>query len=252
LRRRGERAAAGAFFLWLFATVNLLQATGYLMYSGLSDIGDWATVVRDLTPLWFWRGVLSLVGISTYWLATRWAMGELGRRLRTSSGARVVEASRYTLTAYAVGVVLSLAAGLSEPGGAVVVLISGVAGSLGAASGLVWGPQLLRDSRLGEPLEAPLRVTRDWRWIIAAGLIGPVFVLALGHGVRLGPTYHRARASLSDTSAIVRESSRSQGKPSGRCPRINPRRAIPDAALITTSTRKIGVRPSSADDDRTR
>ena len=185
LRRRRERANAGAFFLWLFATVNLLQATGYLLYSGVSNIGDWAAVVHGLTPFWIWHVGLLLLGAGTYWLATRWAMGQLGRRLRTSGATRVAEANRYTLTAYAVGGLLSLAAGLFEPGGALVVLISGVAASLGGTSALAWGPQLLRDPRLGEPAEPALRVTRDWRWIAAGAVVGAVFVFALGHGVAL-------------------------------------------------------------------
>jgi hypothetical protein len=185
LRRGPERANAGAFFLWLFATVNLLQATGYLLYSGVSNIGDWTAVVRGLTPFWIWRGGLILLGASTYWLATRWAMGQLGCRLRTSGAARVAEANHYSLTAYAVGGLLSLAAGLFEPGGALIVLISGVAASLGGASGLAWGPQLLRDPRVGEPVEPALRITRDWRWIVAGAVAALVFVFVLGRGVNL-------------------------------------------------------------------
>jgi hypothetical protein len=185
LRRRSERANAGVFFLWLFATINLVQACGYLLYSGVSNIGDWAEVVHGLTPFWIWRAGLFLVGASTYWLATRWAMGQLGRRLRTSGAARVFEANRYTLIAYAVGGLLSLAAGLFEPGGALIVLISGVAASLGGASALAWGPQLLHDPRLGEPTKPALHVTRDWRWIVAGAVAAVVFVFALGHGVPL-------------------------------------------------------------------
>jgi hypothetical protein len=185
LHRRRESANAGTFFLWLFATFNLLQATGYLLYSGLSNIGDWAEVVRGFTPPWIWRGALTLIGGITYWLATRYAMGQLGRRLRTTGAARVAEANRYTLTAYVVGGVLALAGGLFEPGGAFIVLISAVAGSLGGASALAWGPQLLRNPRLGPPTDPELRVTRDWRWIIAGAVVAVVFVFVLGRGVAL-------------------------------------------------------------------
>ena len=185
LRRRRERASAGTFFLWLFATLNLLQATGYLMYSGVSDIGDWADAVRGFTPSWLWRGALTLLGGVAYWLATRWSMGQLGQHLRTRGAARVAEANHYTLTAYGVGGLLALAGGLLEPGGAFIVLISAVAGSLGGASALLWGPQLLRDERLGEAARPALHITRDWRWIIGGAAVALVFVLVLGHGVSL-------------------------------------------------------------------
>ena len=183
LRRRRECANAQEFFLWLFATVNLLQAAGYLLYSGVSNIGDWAAVVLGLTPIWFWHGALLFLGACGYWIATRWSMGQLGRRLHGSGAARVAEANRYTLTAYVVGGLLSLLAGLFEPGGALIVLISGVAASLGGTSALAWGPQLLRDPHLGEPAALPLRVTRDWRWIGAGAITAAVFVFVLGRGV---------------------------------------------------------------------
>jgi len=185
LRRRHEHANAGEFFLWLFAAVNLLQAAGYWMYSGVSNIGDWAEVVHGLTPRWVWHAGLFVVGAGAYWLTIRWAMGRIGRRLRTSGAARVSEANRYSVTAYVVGGMLSLAAGLFEPGGAIIVLISGVAASLGGTSGLAWGPQLLRDARVGEPEDPPLVVTRDWRWIAAGAVIGAVFVFVIGRGMRL-------------------------------------------------------------------
>jgi hypothetical protein len=141
--------------------------------------------VRGLTPFWMWHAGLFLVGAGTYWLATRWAMGQLGRRLRTSGAARVAEANQYTLIAYAIGGLLSLAAGFFEPGGTLIVLISGVAGSLGGASGLAWGPQLLRDTRVGRPAEPALLVTRDWRWVVAGAVVAVVYVFVLGHGVSL-------------------------------------------------------------------
>jgi hypothetical protein len=205
LRRRRGRANAGAFFLWLFATVNLLQACGYLLYSGVSNIGDWGEVVRGFTPVWIWRGGLFLIGGTSYWLATRWAMGQLGRRLSSSGAARVAEANHYTLTAYAVGGLLSLAAGLFEPGGAIIVLISGVAASLGGASALAWGPQLLNDPHLGEPQEPVLRVTRDCRWIVAGAVVAIVFVFVLGHGVSLET--HRPLSAVGRGTARLQQSS---------------------------------------------
>ena len=185
LRHRHERAKSGTFFLWLFTTINLLHATGYLAYSGVSSIGDWAEVGHGLAPRWLWRAALCLVGAGTYWLSTHWAMSQLGERLWYSGRSRVAEANRYTLTAYVVGGSLALLAGLFEPGGVLVVLISGVAASLGGTSALAWGPQLLHDPRLGEHRERSLNITRDWRWIVAGGVAAAVFVFVLGHGLAL-------------------------------------------------------------------
>lgn len=187
LRRNREGPGTGWFFLWLFATVNLLQAAGYPLYSGVGNIGDWAVVVAQLRPVWLWRILLTVVGASAYWAVTRWAMGRLGQRLSASSPpGRVAEAYRYTLVPYVTGGLLSVAAGLLDPGGLVLVLISGIAASLGGTSALAWGPQLLHDPQLGMPTDTQLRVTRDVRWIVVAALVAIAFVLALGPGIPRG------------------------------------------------------------------
>jgi hypothetical protein len=149
----------------------------------VSNIGDWAVVVAPLQPVWLWRILLTVVGAFAYWTVTRWAIDRLGQHLSASPPGRVAEAYRYTLVAYGTGALLSVAAGLLDPGGLVVVLISGLAASLGGNSALAWGPQLLHDPRLGTPTDMPLRVTRDRRWIVVAALAAIAFVLVLGPGI---------------------------------------------------------------------
>jgi hypothetical protein len=80
---------------------------------------------------------------------------------------------------------LAIVGGMFEPGGAFLVLISAAAGSLGGASALAWGPQLLQNPHFGEPPEEPLQVPRDVRWIIAAALVALAFVAVLGPGLSL-------------------------------------------------------------------
>jgi hypothetical protein len=184
LRRRRGPADASWFFLWLFATVNLLAAAGYPLYSGLANIGDWANIVSGLRPVWLWHVLLTAVGALSYWLATRWAMDRLGRRLPPGPG-RVSHAYRYTLVAYCAMGALAITGGLLERGGAFLVLISAAAGSLGGTSALAWGPQLLHDRHLGESLQQPLHIPRDLRWIIAAALVALAFVFVLGPGLSL-------------------------------------------------------------------
>jgi len=188
LRRRREAGAATWLFFWLLATVCLLQGTGYLVFSGFSNVGDWAMVVRGWPGGALWRVGLVAAGGFTYWLSTRWAMATLGSRLSTPAPGRATEAYRYALVAYFTGAGLYVLAGSRGPGGFFVLMISGVAASLGGTSGLAWGPQLLKDPAFApatDPL-SPLR--RDWRWVAAAALTGGLFVLVLGSGIRFEPT----------------------------------------------------------------
>ena len=45
LRSRARLSPRWRYFVWLFCAVNLLTAFGYLLYSGVGGIGDWARVV---------------------------------------------------------------------------------------------------------------------------------------------------------------------------------------------------------------
>lgn len=184
LRRLQKDTATTWLFLWLLATTSLLQATGYLLFSGLGNVGDWAAVVRGWPGGALWRVGLAAVGGLAYWVATRWAMGRLGARLHTPGPARAAEAYKYTLIAYLTGAVLYVAAGLRDPGGFAILLVSGVAASLGGTSGLAWGPQLLKDPALGPATDPLPPLVRDWRWIAVAAVIGVLFVVVLGPGIR--------------------------------------------------------------------
>jgi hypothetical protein len=146
----------------------------------MGNIGDWAVVVAGFEPAWLRRIVLISVGAYAYWVVARWAMHELGKHLEAD---RVAEANRYTLLAYALGGGLSVAAGLLDPGGVAVLVISAAAASLGGTSALAWGPQLLHDPGLGTPTGIPLQVTRQWWWITVAAVVVISFLVLLGPGI---------------------------------------------------------------------
>jgi len=65
------------YFLWLLMTINLLQAGGYFLFSGLGNFGDWAYVIHGLAPAWLWRTGLTLLGVASYALVVWLALLEL-------------------------------------------------------------------------------------------------------------------------------------------------------------------------------
>ena len=188
LLRQIERRASGdlVWFLWLSMTINLLQGTGYFLFSGLGGIGDWAEFVRGLGPTWLARVVLSVLGAATYFLVVLLGARELIPFLSGEGAGRVRNATRLTVPAYIAGGVLSCVAGLLNPVGMVLVAISAAAASFGGTSGLAWMPQLLHSDRPGSPLGDPLLIRRSPGWI-AAGVVTTLgFVLVLGPGLRFG------------------------------------------------------------------
>src|SRR6185295_18976397 len=50
LNARRGRTGTAELAAWMFASVNRMMATGYLLFSGLGGIGDWAVVVDGMGP----------------------------------------------------------------------------------------------------------------------------------------------------------------------------------------------------------
>lgn len=175
-------------FAWLLLAVDLLMPFGYLLFSGLGNIGDWAVVVRGLEPPLAWRGALSVAGALLYFrLAPSLLMPPLDPFLGTGAE-RQVRVRTLSALPYVVGGVTFVAAGLLNPHGIYLVLISAVAASFGGTSLLVWYPRVWARRPPVAPEEAPLGVPRSRAWLVGAAFTLILFVGVLGPGVRIaGP-----------------------------------------------------------------
>jgi hypothetical protein len=173
------------YFLWLLMTVNLLAGSGYFLFSGTANIGDWAVVIGGLQPAWLWRAGLTLLGAGTY-LACVWlALLELRPFLPHLPAARVRQAKRLAVTPYLAGGIVSCVAGLLNPVGMILVAISAAASSFGGTSGLAWMWQLTRRKSLRAcEVEMPA-LRRSRGWLVAAGIVALLFIGVLGPGLRL-------------------------------------------------------------------
>lgn len=172
-------------FLWLFAFVNLLQATGYLLFSGLGDVGDWAAVVRGWTPAWAFRAGLAIVGAASYY----WVARECARACAALVGAQAADRARrargLAWTAYFTGGVLYCVSGALNPLGPLLLLISAAAASLGGTSALLWCMSFLRTPGFAASPRPPVEIGRHAGWIAAGIAMAVAFVGVLGPGVRL-------------------------------------------------------------------
>jgi hypothetical protein len=98
---------------------------------------------------------------------------------------RLDRARTLTFVPYLTGGILYLAAGALNPVSPLLLLISAAAASFGGTSGLAWMTDRLRRPRCPPLAAPPLALRRSRGWIVAAGLVGLVFVVVLGPGVRL-------------------------------------------------------------------
>jgi hypothetical protein len=171
------------YFLWLFAAVNLLTAFGYLLFSGIGGIGDWYRVIHDIPHIGLWRVAEVVAGAFLYFVvAPRLLMPPLDPWLGRDPGVRERRARTLSLIPYLAGGVTLCLAGILNPLGLKIVLISAVAASFGGTSLLAWYPPIPRPPASATP-EPPLGLPRSTAWIAAAAIALLIFVFVFGPGI---------------------------------------------------------------------
>lgn len=179
--RRRSTVGTGSFFLWLFATVNLFNGTGYLAYSGILDFGDMAVVIEGWQPHLVWRIGLAVLGVAGYYLALRIASASLGRWL-DASGVRREVIPHLTWPAYLAGALLLVAGAAMNPIPNLVLLV-GVSGGFGCMLGMVFVPALLEPATNEAAGDLPWGLS--WPWIVGAAFVAAIFVFVIGPGITL-------------------------------------------------------------------
>jgi hypothetical protein len=186
LSRLSSRLSAATYFVWLLGSIGFMAATGYLFFSGISGIGDFGTsrdgVFYQAAPAWLWRIILTIAGIASYILIISVAVRAIDQRISGAGSARIRYARQLALISYLTGAVVSIAIGLLNPHGLMIVAISAAASSLGATSGLLWMMQLLDRNR--QILAPGLIVQRSWGWIVLGGIATVVYALIFGPTLR--------------------------------------------------------------------
>jgi hypothetical protein len=182
---RALRAAPPAtrYALWLAMTVNLMQAAGYLLFSGTLGIGDWAAILRHFGAGGAARAAMAVTGALLYVGIVCFAVRELRAFLPGTRAAAAAAARPLTLFPWIVGGLLSCVAGALNPIGFVLVAISAAAASFGGTSGLAWMGSLAGTTWAPlEPSSKGLDIPRH-RGFIAAGLLAAIlFIAVMGPG----------------------------------------------------------------------
>jgi hypothetical protein len=192
LRASGGRVSSGRadevssgllqYFLWCAMTFNLLDGTGYFIYSGVSNFGDWAEVGQGWEPHWAWRAALIVTGVVTYIAATWWAARTLREYfVPTVNGPRV---RRLTASIYFTAGILECVAAAFNQVSWTLILLSGAAATFGGLAGLLWMPALLQRRREGG---SERWILRSWGWIATGAIAALLFVLVLGRGITFHP-----------------------------------------------------------------
>ncbi|MDH4109396.1 MAG: hypothetical protein OEW35_13870 [Gammaproteobacteria bacterium] len=167
------------FFVWLFATINLLMGAGYFLFSGAGNIGDWAVIANGLLQPAIWRPSLAIFGLLLYFLMAR-ISSRAFRPLVGNDERSLRRGRQLAMSAYFAGGILYCVSGLFNPLGPALIAISAAAASFGGASGLLWLSELLR--HFPGTGSAP-DIGRSYGWIGTGVVSGAVFVALLGPGI---------------------------------------------------------------------
>jgi hypothetical protein len=173
-RAIGRRANLRYFF-WILAALNLLPGAGYFLFSGIFGFGDWQQVIRGLPHQGALRIGMTMFGAMLYAAVVRL----LAITVRPFCSQR----STYNIVGrlpYYAACIFSCAAGVLDPLGLKLFLVSTIPAAFDGSSGLLWADSLLPD----EPQGCTLVVSRQRSWWILATVLGFSYIVILGRGIQ--------------------------------------------------------------------
>jgi hypothetical protein len=163
------------YFWWILAAKNLFSGAGYFMFSGVSGFGDWAEVIRGWPHQGAWRVGMTIFGALLYLV--------IARLLAVEIRPFCVQRRMYNVVGrlpYLAGCSLSVAAGLLDPMGLKLLLVSTIPAAFGGPSGLLWLDALMPRT----PVEHELVVRKQPVWWIVATAFAVAYVALIGRGIR--------------------------------------------------------------------
>lgn len=164
------------YFLVLAMAGNLFTGTGYFLFSGVANFGDWKTVIAGLQPHWMWRTALIVLGAASYYASMLVVMA----KLRPFQGRNPRSVRWVCWTPYFTAGVLAGLAALFSPFGLFYMIASALPSTLGANAGLLSLPGLMR---CGQRNEEGLHIARSMPWIVAGSIASLLFIFVLGRGI---------------------------------------------------------------------
>jgi len=184
LALRSLKSASPRLRLFLCAgfAFNLFTGTGYFLFSGAFDFGDWAQVIARTHPHWLWRFLLVAVGAAAYYGAVRAVAVGVVRYVGVLPS-EYLRLRKVNLTTYFSAIVLSVAGALMNPLGFKLVLESALPAAAGANCAFLWLRYYIPRGTL--PVRDSDSISRGYAWIAMAAVLSLVFVFVLGRGITL-------------------------------------------------------------------
>lgn len=175
------RSPRTRLLLVLGCAFNLLAGTGYLVFAGLTDFGDWYSLLRGFAAWSPIRILLFALG-AILWIAALFAIASLiarGFGILRSHRRRL---RRLTFLAWLAAVALACASSAVNLIGIRFVLLSDFPATVFAQIGLLFVPFCLRNRQSSA---GPQPIARSWTWFAVSAVLTAFFIAFLGRGIAL-------------------------------------------------------------------
>ena len=161
-----------------------MEAAGYLLFSGISGLGDLGTggdgVLFGASPAWLWRGLLVLAGYFAYRAVVRASIATLEARVSGTGRERLDGMRRAVRLCYIAGAATYVLIGAFNPYGWTILLMSVLPSSLGGTSGLLWMFHFGGAAGSGPGWY----FGRRWPWILAGACATLVYAIVFARTLR--------------------------------------------------------------------
>ncbi len=168
------------YFLVLAMAGNLFTGTGYFLFSGVTNFGDWAFVIQGCQPHWLWQLGLVALGVVSYYASMLLVAAQLKPFRGNAPG--VGRLRGLCWTPYFADGILGTLGGLLNPAGLFYVVASALPSTLGANAGLLSLPSMIRRP---DPAATHLigPICRSVTWIVIGSIASLLFIFVLGRGL---------------------------------------------------------------------
>ncbi|MEA3440664.1 MAG: hypothetical protein U9R58_10310 [Chloroflexota bacterium] len=181
LRNSRKQSSEIQFFLWLFMLMNWFYGAGYFIFSGITNVGDWAVVINGWEPSWVWRIIMTIVGTLFFVLFVRLGLQEFGKMIGGDGNEQIRRGNKLCILSYITSFVVVLMAGFFCPYGLLSLPVTaGLFAVIGALSPLLWMMRWFQTESFVKLVKEPLEIHRKWQWLVASAIVVFTYVFILG------------------------------------------------------------------------
>jgi hypothetical protein len=181
LRNSRKQASETQFFFWLFMLMNWFYGAGYLILSGVANIGDWAVVINGWRLSWVLRILMTIIGRLFFMFFAQLGLQEFGKMVRGDTNEQIRRANKLFVLSYITSFAVVLVAGFFCPHGLLSLPVTaGTFAVIGAYSPFLWMIRWFRTKNFVKRIKEPLEIHRKWQWLVVAVTVIFTYVFILG------------------------------------------------------------------------